>query len=105
MILVLSVIWALLPLSIRTSIPVQSLSLYPLTRAQRLAFHFLSYLQNRRPLALLAASFAVIIALVRLPDPLFHIVKAAANLATSMLLGWFSLRFFVPLSLEFSLRR
>lgn len=85
--LVLCALWAVIPLSIRPTIPVQALSLYPLTTAQQLLFHVLSYLQNRRLLALLAASFAVLVTIARVPEPIFHMAQATAALAISSLLG------------------
>jgi hypothetical protein len=95
-VLVLCAIWALIPLSIRPTISVQSLRLYPLTAPQQLAFHVLSYLQNRRLLALFAASFAVIITLIRVPDPLSHMAKAAASLVAAMLFGLLLATFLRP---------
>jgi hypothetical protein len=87
-VIVLCALWALIPLSIRPTISVESLRLYPLTTRQQLAFHVLSYLQNRRLLALLAASFAVVITLIRVPNPLSHMAKAAASLVAATVFGF-----------------
>lgn len=86
-VLVLCLLWALVPLSIQPTMPVQSLRLYPLTTTQEFTFHVLSFLQNRRLLALSAVSFAVIITLFRVPNPLLHFAGASAALIISMLFG------------------
>lgn len=77
LILALSALWLLLPLSIRPSIPVSSLHVYPITDRQRLIYSLLSHLQNKQAVVIVIASLLIALALIRVPESALRIAQAA----------------------------
>jgi hypothetical protein len=76
-----------IPLSVRPSIPLSSLVLYPLSRREHTIYHVASYLQIPRVLAVCTASLLAVIAAAWVPAPLHHISEAAAALFMSASTG------------------
>jgi hypothetical protein len=73
---ILTTVWALLPLTVSSSIPVHRLLLYPFTRLERSIYWVVSILQRRRFAVLCVASMPVVFACLRLPRPMLASGKA-----------------------------
>lgn len=80
--------WVLIPLSIRTSVPLSSLFLYPLNRRQRTLYFVFGHLQKPQLLALCAASLLVMAAELWLPHPYLRIVGRTGWFLLSALIGF-----------------
>lgn len=87
LILVLAVAWFFAPATASPSISPRSLAVYPLASFQKIAYRILSYLQQWQVLAILGASVLSVVALTRVPQPVFAIALASALLTVAALTG------------------